>query len=326
MCEPGSDATVASYLSPVPLTPELHELARRVSNWGRWGADDQRGTLNLIDTAAVQRGVQSARTGRPFSLAIPFDRAGPQWDSKNMPERINPELHTYAVNATFTGNTDDFTTSDDSFRMGSQAATHLDALAHAGYEGKLWNDTPSSVVSETGASRLGVEHIGAIATRGVLLDIARLHGVDHFDEGYAITGDDLQAAAIASGVVVQSGDAVLVRTGQMHFLRADEKKRYSTPSPGLSTQSIEWIRTHDVALVATDTMTFECYPCEDPAIFMPVHMIHLRDMGLAQGQNWNLDDLAADCAADSQYDFLLVATPLPLTGAVGAPAAPTAVK
>ena len=246
MCEPGSDATSASYLSPVPLTPELHELARRVSNWGRWGTDDQRGTLNLIDTDAVQRGVQSARTGRPFSLAIPFDQTGPQWDSKNMPERVNPELHTYAVNATFTGDTDDFTTSDDSFRMGSQAATHVDALAHAGYEGKLWNDTPSSVVSESGASRLGIEHVGAVATRGVLLDIARLHGVDHFDEAYAITGDDLQAAAIASGVVVQSGDAVLVRTGQMHFLRGATRsatrcrRRDSPPSRSNGSARTTW--------------------------------------------------------------------------------------
>lgn len=326
MREPGSGATVASYLLRMPLTPELHELARRVSNWGRWGDDDQRGTLNLITPDVVQRGVQAARTGRPFSLTIPFDQTGPQWDSKNMPERVNPELRTYAVNISFTGDPADFTTSDDSFRMGSQAATHLDALAHAGYEGKLWNDTPDSVVSDAGASRLGIEHVGPIATRGALLDIARLHNVDHFDENYAITGDDLQAAAVASGVVVKSGDAVLVRTGQMHYLREGDKRRYSFPSPGLSTQSIEWIRDHDVALVATDTITFEVYPGEDPSIFMPVHMIHLRDMGLTQGQNWNLDVLAADCANDGQYDFLLVATPLPLTGAVGAPAAPTAIK
>jgi kynurenine formamidase len=310
----------------VPLTPELHELARRVSNWGRWGPDDQRGTLNLITSEAVLRGKSAIRTGRLFSLAIPFDQTGPQWDTKNMPERVNPELRTHTVNVAFTGDDADFTTSDDSFRMGSQAATHLDALAHAGYEGRLWNDTPSSVVSSDGAARLGIEHVGAVATRGVLLDIARLHGVDSFSDNYPITGDDLEAAAVAAGVEVAAGDAILVRTGQMHYLREGDKRRYSMPSPGLSTQSIAWIRDHDVALVATDTITFEVYPCEDPRIFMPVHMIHLRDMGLAQGQNWHLDDLAADSAADAQYDFLLVATPLPLTGAVGAPAAPTAIK
>jgi len=272
------------------------------------------------------RGVGAASNGRTFSLAIPFDQSSPQWDTKNMPDRVNPELRTYAVNLAFTGDPDDFTTSDDSFRMGSQAATHLDALAHVGYAGKLWNDTPNSVVSREGAARLGIEHMGAIATRGVLLDVARLHGVDYFNENYPITGDDLERAASAAGVTIESGDAVLVRTGHMHFLRAGDKRRYSMPAPGLSTRSIAWIRDHDVALVATDTITFEVYPCEDPRVFMPVHMIHLRDIGLAQGQNWHLDDLAADCAADGKHDFLLVATPLPLTAAVGAPAAPTAIK
>jgi len=310
----------------VPLTPELQALARRVSNWGRWGPDDQRGTLNLITDTAVRRGVAAARDGRVFSLAIPFDQGGPQWDSEHMPDRVNPELHTYAVNVTFTGNRADFTTSDDSFRMGSQAATHVDALAHVGYEDTLWNGTPGSVVSPSGAEQLGAEHVGAIATRGVLLDVARLHGVDHFDDNHVITGDDLERCASAAGVDVQPGDAVLVRTGQMHYLREGDKRRYSSPSPGLSTQSIPWIRDHDVAIVATDNLTFEVYPCEDPNVFMPVHMIHLRDMGLLQGQNWHLDGLAADCAADGRYECLLVATPLPLTGAAGAPVAPTAIK
>ena len=123
-----------------------------------------------------------------------------------MPERMNPELRTHTVNVAFTGDTADFTTSDDSFRMGSQAATHWDALAHVGYEGKLYNDTPNSVVTaEGGAARLGIEHFGPVATRGVLLDVARLHGVDHFDDNYAITGDDLEAAAAAAGVVVEAG-------------------------------------------------------------------------------------------------------------------------
>ena len=310
----------------MPLTDELRQLAQRVSNWGRWGPDDQRGTLNLITPAATQRGVAAVRSGDAYSLAIPFDQTGPQWDGNGMPDRVNPVLTTYAVNVAFTGDPADFTTTDDWFRMGSQAATHLDALAHVGYEGKLWNDTPDAVVTGSGAAKLGIEHDGAIATRGVLLDIARLKGVDHFEENYAITGDDLDAAATAGGVTVESGDAVMVRTGHMHFLRLGERVKYSMPAPGLSTKSIEWMRDHDVALVATDTITFEVYPCEDPAIFMPVHMIQLRDMGLAQGQNWNLDDLAAACAADGRVDCLLVATPLPLTGAAGAPVAPTAIR
>ena len=310
----------------MPLTDDLRQLAQRVSNWGRWGPDDQRGTLNLVTPEATRRGVATVRTGEVFSLAIPLDQTGPQWDGNGMPGRVNPELSTYAVNVAFTGDPADFTTTDDSFRMGSQAATHLDALAHVGYEGRLWNDTPDTVVTDAGAARLGIEHDGAIATRGVLLDIARLKGVDHFAENYAITGDDLDAAAAAGAVTVEAGDAVLVRTGHMHHLRAGDRRAYSMPAPGLSTKSIEWMRDHDVALVATDTITFEVYPCENPNVFMPVHMIQLRDIGLAQGQNFDLDELAAACAADGRIDCLLVATPLPLTGAAGAPVAPTAIR
>jgi len=311
----------------MPLTPQLRDLATRVSNWGRWGVDDERGTLNLITADAVLRGAAAIRGGRAFSLAIPFDATGPQWDNVHMPERTNPELRTHTVNVSFTGDPRDFTTSDDSFRMGSQAATHWDALSHVGYEGKLYNDTDESVINAAeGARRLGIEQFGPVATRGVLLDIARLHGVDYFDTNYAITGADLDQAAAAGGVTIESGDAVLVRTGHMHYLRAGDKMRYSTPAPGLSSQSIEWFHDHDVAAVATDTITFEVYPPENPAVFLPVHMIQLRDMGLVQGQNFHLDELAADCRGDGQYDFLLVATPLPLTGAVGAPVAPTAIK
>ena len=130
----------------MPLSADLAQLAARVSNWGRWGGDDQRGTLNLITPEVVRRGLASARTGRSFSLALPFDQTGPQWDNVHMPERTNPELRTHTVNVAFTGDTRDFTTSDDSFRMGSQAVTHWDAMAHVGYDGKLYNDVANDVV------------------------------------------------------------------------------------------------------------------------------------------------------------------------------------
>src|SRR6476661_8695271 len=145
----------------MPLSEPLRELSARVSNWGRWGADDERGTLNLVTSEAVLRGVAAVRTGRPFSLAIPFDADGPQWDNVNMPLRSNPTLNTFAVHVSFTGDTADFTTSDDAFSMGSQAATHWDALAHVGYEGRLYNGIDDGVVTaDAGATRLGVQNIG----------------------------------------------------------------------------------------------------------------------------------------------------------------------
>jgi kynurenine formamidase len=306
------------------LPDHLRQLAAKVSNTGRWGPDDQRGTLNLVDPAAVARGVAAARQGRAFSLAIPFDEDGPQ--TGNIPGRDNPSRTMLAVNAAYTGDRDDFCTSDDALSMGVQAATHWDALAHVSYGGRLYNDTPADVIDDRGAHRLGVEAFGPVVSRGVLVDVARLHGVDHFDDGHAIGADDLDGALTRQGVTVAPGDILLVRTGQMHFLRQGDRARFANPSPGLSTRSIEWLHDHDVAAVATDTLAYEVWPLEDPAVLLPVHMIDLVDMGLVQGQLWALDDLAADCAADGQYDFLLVATPLPLTGSPGGPVAPTAVK
>lgn len=306
------------------LPDHLQQLAAKVSNTGRWGPDDQRGTLNLIDAAAVMRGAAAVRQGRPFSLAIPFDEDGPQTGA--VPGRENPRRTMLAVNTPYTGDPADFCTSDDAVSMGVQAATHWDALAHVSYEGRMYNDVEASVVDERGAGRLGIESYGPVVSRGILADVARVHGVDHFDDGHAVTGDDLDAAMVQAGVTPEPGDILLVRTGQMHFLRQGDRARFSHPSPGLSTRSVEWLRDHDIAAVATDTLVFEVWPCEDPAVLLPVHLLHLVDMGLPQGQLWALDDLAADCAADGQHDFLLCATPLPLTRSVGGPVAPTAVK
>lgn len=306
------------------LPDHLQQLAAKVSNTGRWGPDDQRGTLNLIDAAAVMRGAAAVRQGRPFSLAIPFDEDGPQTGA--VPGRENPRRTMLAVNTPYTGDPADFCTSDDAVSMGVQAATHWDALAHVSYEGRMYNDVEASVVDERGAGRLGIESYGPVVSRGILADVARVHGVDHFDGGHAVTGDDLDAAMVQAGVTPEPGDILLVRTGQMHFLRQGDRARFSHPSPGLSTRSVEWLRDHDIAAVATDTLVFEVWPCEDPAVLLPVHLLHLVDMGLPQGQLWALDDLAADCAADGQHDFLLCATPLPLTRSVGGPVAPTAVK
>jgi kynurenine formamidase len=306
------------------LPDDLQELARRVSNRGRWGSDDQRGTLNFITPEATQRGVRAAKTGRAFSLAIPMNDDGPQ--TGGIPGRINPQHRMIAVNQSFTGDPSDFTTNDDAVDMGVQAATHWDALAHVGYGNLLYNDTPASAVSDAGAAKLGIETFGPIATRGVLLDVARLHGVDHFDDNHAIGADDLDAAATRANLTVEPGDIVMVRTGQMHFLREGDKVRFSHPSPGMGLGSIEWAHDHEVAAIATDNLTFEPFPGERRKVMLPVHMINLRDQGLVQGQLWFLDDLATDCAADGAYECLLVATPLPITGAVGGTVAPTAIK
>ncbi|MCU1450370.1 MAG: putative cyclase, partial [Acidimicrobiales bacterium] len=161
------------------LPPEFTELARRVSNWGRWGDDDERGTLNLIDPDAIRRGAACVRTGRTISLALPLNADGPQ--TGVIPGRDNPDHRMVAVNMAYTGDADDFATSDDAVSMGLQAATHWDALAHVSYGGALYNGFPASSVTDGGAARCGIDKAGAIVSRGVLLDVARARGVDRVE-------------------------------------------------------------------------------------------------------------------------------------------------
>jgi kynurenine formamidase len=311
----------------VALPPELKALAAEVSNWGRWGDDDERGTVNLIDAAAVARGVAAVRTGERISLAIRLDADGPQLG--NIPGRINPLHVMVAINAAYTGDPSDFCCSDDSMTLGLQAGTHWDALAHVSYDGKLYNGfDATTITAERGAARCGIHRIPHVVTRAILLDVARATGHDAgLPPGHAITDPDLEAAVELAGVRPEPGDAVLVRTGQMRHLRARDRQTYTFgDQPGLSTGTIRWLRRHDVAAVATDTMAMEVYPCEDPAVLFPVHMIQLRDMGLLQGQNFDLEALAERCAADGVYEALLVANPEPVTGGTGAPVNPVAVR
>jgi kynurenine formamidase len=308
------------------LPVEFTELAARVSNWGRWGDDDELGTLNLIDAAAVRRGVASARTGRSFSLAIRLDQHSPQIGS--VPGRVNPLRTMVAINTEYTGSPEGFCTSDDVVTMGLQAATHWDALAHVSYGGLLYNGFPAaSVTAEAGATRCGIGRVKALTARGVLLDVARALGRERLEPGYAIRAEDLDAALAIAGTDVAPGDVVLVRTGHMQLFKARDRQSYTGGhQPGLSMLTVPWLRDRDVAAVATDTLALEVYPGEDDRLLFPVHLLQLRDMGLTQGQNFDLEALAADCAADGVYDFLLEASPLPFTGGCGSPVNPVAIK
>lgn len=308
------------------LPPDLLALAADVSNWGRWGDDDELGTLNLIDDAAVARGLAAARTGARFSLAIRLDANGPQLGT--IPGRINP-LHTMvAINMAYTGDTDDCCFSDDTITMGLQACTHWDGLAHVSYGGFLYNGFPaSSTTAERGATRCGIHQVTDIVSRAVLLDVARALGHDVLPPGHRITEADLDAAVAQAGVGIEPGDILLIRTGQMTYLKRRDREGYLLQDqPGLTTHTIRWFRRHDVAALAIDTLAMEIHPGEDPAVLFPVHAIQLRDVGLTQGQNFDLEALAAHCAADGVYDMLLVANPEPVTGGTGAPVNPVAIK
>lgn len=306
------------------MSEAFTQLARQVNNWGRWGHDDERGTLNFITAETVRRGVACVRSGRTLSLALPLDADGPQ--TGLIEGRVNPQRTMIAVNAPLTSDPDAFSSSDDVVVMGLQAATHWDALAHVSYGGRLYNGFPADTVGGDGAARCGIDKVAQLAGRGVLLDVARAAGVDRLEPGYAITAQDLDAAEDLAGTTVEEGDIVLVRTGQMQVLHAGERLGYAFPSPGLSTSTVPWLHARRVAAVATDNLTLEVFPGEDPDITLPVHLLHLVDMGLTQGQNFDLESLSGACADDGAYAFFLEATPEPFTGGLGGPVNPVVIK
>ena len=312
------------------MSDVIRETGLRYRNWGKWGPDDERGTLNYIAADAIVHAAQLVKRGAVFSLAIPFDAKGPQI---NQPRRFNPihrmmltgpDCTTGAVK--FPGGVG-FT--DDMVVMPLQCATQWDALSHCLLDGQLYNGYDANEVSSRGARRLGIEKVArGVAGRGVLVDVPRVHGVSWLEPGYAITSEDLDAALAAQRVEVRSGDVLLVRTGMMAMCKAKGSwgDYAGGPAPGLSFYTAEWVHRHQLAAVATDTWAMEVQPHEIPDSFQPLHQVFLVNMGLTIGEIFQLDELADDCGRDGVYEFFFAAPPLPITGAVGSPINPLAIK
>ncbi|MFE7896099.1 cyclase family protein [Streptomyces sp. NPDC057424] len=305
------------------LPDAFQDIAKRVNNWGRWGSGDEIGTLNLITDEVVTEAAATVRTGHRVPLALPLQQDGVQ--TGVIPGRVNP-LHTMVqINQEIFG-PGTVACSDDVVTMGLQAATHWDALPHVSHSGRLYNGRPAHTVTpHGGAGFSGIGTVRHIVSRGVLLDVARARGTDRLDGGYAVTPEDLDAAEELAGTRVRAGDIVLVRTGQIQAFLAGDRHGYAYPSPGLSIRTPEWFHARDVAAVANDTLTFEVFPPEVEDLWLPVHALHLVEMGMPQGQNWNLEKLSTACGEAGRYAFLLTATPEPFTGATGSPVAPVAV-
>jgi kynurenine formamidase len=311
-------------------------LSRELSNWGRWGDDDEIGTVNFITRGKALDGAECVRQGRQFSLAIPFDKDGPQ---AGQTQRFNPMLFmTRDGNDIATGAIrrlpryhkechSRFT--DDVWLLPSQTGTQWDALAHCLYDNRMYNGFPADAIASWGTTRCGIEvWKDRIATRGVLLDMARWAGLDALAPGDAIGPEHLEACCRDQNVEVGSGDIVLIRTGMVGQCRADGSwgDYAGGDAPGLSVESARWIHERQLAGVATDTWGAEVLPNETADVFQPFHVVALVHMGLLLGEIFDLEALAADCAEDGQYDFLFVAPPLPMTGAVGSPLNPIALK
>lgn len=317
---------------------EIARAAKAWTNAGRWGGDDVLGTMNFLDDAKRRQGAALVRRGAAFSLSQPFDMNGPQ---KGWRRRTNP-VHTMLdtgldAERGAQGFPHGIGGADDVVFMPLQCSTQWDGLGHIFDHGQAYNGRRAGdVVTSRGDGLTGIETVAAVvAGRGVLLDVGRVFGDDahgtggELPDGFAITTEHLVATIEAQGAgsTVGRGDLVLVRTGRYARARREGWGDYAGgDSPGLSFTTARWLHDTEIAGIATDTWGFEVRPNEFDVAFQPLHQVCIPHLGLFIGEMWDLDALAADCAADGVHEFWLTAVPIPVTGAVGAPVNPLAVK
>lgn len=309
---------------------DVRATAARWRTWGRWGADDDRGAAHHITADVVRAAGELVRTGRVFSLAIPLDRDGPQ---SGRGVRVNPQhlmlRHGGDLLADWDNARHGMRSTDDAVYMALQAGTQWDAFCHVFFDGRTYNGHGPESVTSAGARRNSITAFAdSLTTRGVLLDFPRFAGRPYLEPGEAIQDTDIAACAAAEGVAIRAGDIVLVRTGHLARRRAEPAwgDYVAGPAPGLGLSACDHLCPRGVAGVASDTWGLEVLPAESAGIDHPVHVVLLVNAGVLIGEMWDLDVLAEDCARDGVYEFLLVAPPLPITGAVGSPLNPIAVK
>jgi kynurenine formamidase len=313
---------------------ELHATADRLKNWGRWGPDDEIGTLNHVTQEDVIAASRLVRKGKTMSLALNFDEKGPQGGKSNYPAigRFNP-IHVMLRSGTdaYAGVLDHrkIRGADDIIIMPTQCGTQWDGLGHIFYGDKMWNGRDCRTVTSFGAQQCGIEKTRQkIVGRGVLLDIPMMLGTDYLPDGFGVTSAVLDQAEQHFAVKVGRGDFLLVRTGHLEAkLAAGNWDGYSGgDAPGLAFDTLDWLHAKQVAAIATDTWGVEVRPNQTTEAAQPWHWIAIPIIGLTVGEIFDMTELSRDCAEDKIYEFLFVAPALPITGAVGSPINPQAIK
>jgi len=281
----------------------------------KWGADDERGSANHMGPSSVLRARELIRTGEVIELAHVLSADMPLFGTRRF------DLHTKRT-----------TMNPQSNRRGSneeivvseigQVGTQFDGFAHQTHEDRWYNCIPvSENATRSGFTRLGIEKVGMLMTRGVLLDIAGLKGVAVLPDNYEITVADLEAALSRQNLKLMPGDAVLIHTG-WGTLWAKDNARYVKSCPGLGIAAAEWLVRQDPMLLGSDNWPVEVAPNPDPELSLPVHQIALVVNGIHLLENMKLDELAATGA----HEFAFVMQPLKLKGGTGSTVSPTAIR
>jgi kynurenine formamidase len=294
----------ASSSRPIVTKAQVDKWMKDLSNWGRWGKDDQLGTMNLITDAKRKQAVALAKTGTVVSLAHkPPLVAKSQAQSAGAFLEIRLSLLPAA-----------FTTEEQALAFHGSSFTHIDALCHGDYEGKIYNGYPlKESVTEAGCKKLGIDALaGGVVTRGVLIDIPRLRGVSHLEPGTHVYQEDIEAWEKKAGVTISAGDAIFLHTG-----------RWETgKTSGYDVSLIPWLKKRDVALVSSDGIQDVS---EVEGIILPFHHYTLVALGANILDNAELTQLSETAARLKRWEFLFVTSPVATPGGTGSPVNPLAI-
>ena len=307
---------------PAAQAPGSHEVTKatvdvwmtELSNWGRWGKDDQRGTLNLLTPGRSRTALALAKDGVSVSLSHAYI----EQRAEDNPSPFGHEMLGVGGPGAFVS---------DRFTIAYHGYTHshMDALCHMAYEGRMYNGVPRSAVTAEGCARLAITAFKqGIVGRAVLMDIARLKGLNYLEPGTPIYVEDLEAWERQSRTRVGAGDIVLIRTGR--WARRAELGAWATGrgSAGLHVSVVPWLKRRDVAMLGSDYAN-DVLPSLVDGVTLPVHQLTLVALGMPLFDNLDLDAVAEQAARRKRWAFLLTAAPLAVETATGSPLNPLAI-
>jgi kynurenine formamidase len=293
---------------------DIHRWMTEISNWGRWGKDDQLGAINLITPTKRKQAAALVEEGISVSLA-----RSPQ--KEKTIDNPWPYQHTMIRTGLDDGDSvmDTYTVSYHGL-----AHTHLDALCHNFYQGKMYNGFPQEEVTEKGCPREGIEILkDGIFTRGILIDIPSLKGVPYLEPGTAIYAADLEAWEKKTGIRVSSGDVIFVRTGRWARQAALGAWDVMGNAAGLHASVAMWLKERDVAMMGSDAAN-DVTPSGIDGNSYPLHRLVIVGLGMHLFDNCDLEALSKAAAQRNRWEFLLTVAPIPVPGGTGSPVNPIA--
>jgi kynurenine formamidase len=294
---------------------DIDDMMTSLSNWGRWGKEDQRGALNLITPEKRKQAAALVQEGAVFSLARPVIKE--QLDDS--PAFVHRMVTLPKEGADITAAGDEYSVQYHGFTQ-----THLDGLCHLAYKGKMYNGFAQTEVTAKGARKLGIENVkGGIFTRCVLMDMPVHFEARYLKGGQAIYPEDLEAWEKKAGVKVEAGDAVLIRTGRWTRRELDGPWEIMKNSAGLHASCLPWLKKRDVAVVGSD-LALDVLPSGVEGFELPVHWVVVVAMGMPILDNLDLEKLSQEAQVRKRWTFLLTVAPLAVEGGTGSPVNPLA--